>query len=105
MGPMSLHRASQVALAVQNQPADTGDVREAASIPGQEDHLEEGMASHSSVLTWRIPMDRGAWQATIHRVAQSQTQMKRLSTRTHPSMLNQAASMPTVLTWASFRLS
>ena len=29
---------------------------------GQEDPLEEGMATHSSVLSWRIPMDRGAWQ-------------------------------------------
>ena len=36
---------------------------------GWEDLLEEGMAMHSSVLTWRIPMDRGAWQAIIHRVA------------------------------------
>ena len=30
---------------------------------GQEDPLEEGMATHSSILSWRIPMDRGAWQA------------------------------------------
>ena len=30
---------------------------------GQEDSLKEGMASHSSILAWRIPMDRGAWQA------------------------------------------
>ena len=36
---------------------------------GWEDLLEEGMAMHSSVLAWRIPMDIGAWQATIHRVA------------------------------------
>ena len=32
---------------------------------GWEDPLEEGMVTHSSVLTWRIPMDRGAWQATL----------------------------------------
>ena len=31
-----------------------------------EDPLEEGMATHSSILAWRIPMDRGAWQATVH---------------------------------------
>ena len=31
-----------------------------------EDPLEEGMATYSSILTWRIPMDRGAWQATVH---------------------------------------
>ena len=38
---------------------------------GQEDPLEKGMATHSSVLAWRIPMDGGAWQATVlgsHRV-------------------------------------
>ena len=30
--------------------------------------LEEGMATHSSILAWRIPMDRGAWQATVYGV-------------------------------------
>ena len=35
--------------------------------------LEEGMATHSSILAWRIPMDRGAWRATAHGVTQSQT--------------------------------
>ena len=42
---------------------------------GWEDPLEEGMATHSSILAWRIPMDRGAWWATVHRVAKSQTQL------------------------------
>ena len=36
-----------------------------------EDPLEEGMATHSSIVAWRIPMDRGAWRATIHGVAES----------------------------------
>ena len=40
---------------------------------GREDPLEEVMAAHSSILAWRIPMDRGAWQATVHSVTQSQT--------------------------------
>ena len=40
---------------------------------GWEDPLEEGMAAHSSVLVWRVPMDRGAWWATVHVVAKSQT--------------------------------
>ena len=57
--------------------------------PGQEDPLEEDMASsvqslsrvrlfanHSSILAWRIPKDRGAWRATVYRVAQSQTQLR-----------------------------
>ena len=38
---------------------------------GGEDPLEEGMATRSSILAWRIPMDRGAWWATFHRVAKS----------------------------------
>ena len=38
---------------------------------GWEDPLEEGMASHSSILAWRMPMDRGAWQATVHGVTKS----------------------------------
>ena len=47
---------------------------------GWEDPLEEGMATHSSILAWRIPMDRGAWRAAVHGVSKSQTQLKRLST-------------------------
>ena len=35
---------------------------------GQEDPLEEGMATHSSILAWRIPMDRRAWWARVYRV-------------------------------------
>ena len=33
------------------------------------DPLEEGMATHSSILAWRIHMDRGTWWATLHEVA------------------------------------
>ena len=42
---------------------------------GWEDPLEEGRATHSSILAWRTPMDRGAWLATVHGVAKSQTQL------------------------------
>ena len=38
---------------------------------GLEDPLEEGMATHSSILPWINPMDRGAWWATIHEVARA----------------------------------
>ena len=34
----------------------------------QEDPLEKQVATHSSILAWEIPMDRGAWQATVHGV-------------------------------------
>ena len=39
------------------------------------------MATHSSILAWRIPMDRGAWWATVHRTAKSATRLKRLTTQ------------------------
>ena len=43
---------------------------------GGEDPLEEGMATHSSILAWRIPWTQGAWQATAHRISKSQSQLK-----------------------------
>ena len=42
---------------------------------GREDPLEEEIATHSSFLAWRSPMDRGAWQATVHGVTKNQTQL------------------------------
>ena len=49
------------------------------SILGWEDPLGKGMATHSSSLAWRIPMDRGVWWAYVNRLTESQT---RLSTKT-----------------------
>ena len=40
---------------------------------GREDPLEEEMAVHSSILAWRIPMNRGAWRAAVHGVTKSRT--------------------------------
>ena len=40
-----------------------------------EDPLEEGMATHSSIIAWRISMDRGAWWATVNGVAKSPTRL------------------------------
>ena len=40
-----------------------------------EEPLEEGMATHSSIFAWRIPVDRGAWRAAIHGVTKGQTQL------------------------------
>ena len=42
---------------------------------GLEDPLEEGKATHSSILAWRISTDRGAWWATVHGVTKSRTQL------------------------------
>ena len=52
---------------------------------GWEDPLEEGKATHSSALAWRIPMDSGAWWATVHGVAKSQT---RVSDKAQHSKIN-----------------
>ena len=41
----------------------------------REDPLEEEIATHSSILAWRIPRDGGAWQATVHGVAKSWTRL------------------------------
>ena len=40
-----------------------------------EDPLEEGRATHSSILAWRIPMDRGTQWATVHGVAESRIRL------------------------------
>ena len=45
------------------------------------------MVTHSSILAWRIPMDRGAWHATVHRVAKRQTWLKWLSTHAQATLL------------------
>ena len=42
---------------------------------GWEEPLKEDMATHSDILAWKIPMDRGAWRAIVHGVAKSQTQL------------------------------
>ena len=56
-------------LEVKNPPDNAGDVRDAGSILGWEDPLEKGMATHSSILAWRIPWQRnlvgyGPWGHT-----------------------------------------
>ena len=54
----------------------TGDL---GLILGLEDPLEESMATHSSILAWRIPWTEGPGRSVVHRVAKSQTWLKRLS--------------------------
>ena len=62
--------ASLVTQTVKNRPA----MKETwVHYLGWENPLEKEVATHSSVLPWRIPMDRRAWQAIVHGVAKSQT--------------------------------
>ena len=56
---------------------------------GQEELLEEGMATHSSILAWEIPWTKGAWWGTVHRIEKSWTPLKWLKKEmaTHSSVL------------------
>ena len=69
--PLQYSWASLVAQLVKNPPAMQETWVQSLS---WEDPLEEDLASHSSILAWRIPTDRGAWQGTVHGVAKSRTQ-------------------------------
>ena len=63
-------RASLVAQLVKKPPAMQETL---IRFLGWEDPLEEGMSTQSSILAWRIPMDREAWGATVHGVAKNQS--------------------------------
>ena len=71
--PLLCSWASLVAQMVKNLPAMQETWVQSL---GWEDCLEEGMATHSSILTWRIPMDRKTWQATVHGAPKSQTWLR-----------------------------
>jgi len=63
-------RASLVAQMVKHLPA----TEDPGSIPGSgRSPREVAMATHSSILVWRIPWTEGAWWATVHGVTKSQT--------------------------------
>ena len=73
MSPM----ASLMAQMVKNPPAMQETWVQSLS---WENPLEEGMATHSSILAWKIPMDRGAWWAIVHDVTKEQDTTEPLST-------------------------
>jgi len=60
---------------VKNLPVNTGNIRDMGLIPGLGRSPGRGMATCSSILAWRIPMDRGGWCATVHGVSKNQTQL------------------------------
>ena len=62
-----------MALVVKNLLANAGDKRDSVQSLDWENPLEEGMATHSSISCLENPLDRGAWWATVHGVAKSQT--------------------------------
>ena len=78
-----------MALGVKNPPTNVGDIRDTGLIPGLGRSPREG---HGNSLQCSYllenPVDKGAWQATVHRVTKSQTQLKQLSTHTHTLLFN-----------------
>ena len=73
-------QASQVALMVKNLPANAGDIRDLGSVPGWGRSPGGGHGNPLQNSCLENPMDRGAWQYTVHGVTNSGTQLKQLST-------------------------
>ena len=70
--PLQYSWASLMAQTIKNPPA----MQETWVLSlGWEDPLEEGIATHTNILAWRIPVDRGTWWAEVHGVIKSQTQL------------------------------
>ena len=80
---------------VKNPPASAGAVREAGSIPGSGRSRGGGHGNPLLYFCLENPMDGGAWQATVHRVAKSWTPPKQLSAhaRACPCCKNATTSM------------
>ena len=66
---------------VENLPANAGDIRDEGSISGSGRCPEGGHGNPLQYSCLENPMDRGIWPATVHRVAKSRPQLKRLSTQ------------------------
>ena len=67
------YRASQLSLMIKNLPANTGDIKDGGSIPQSGRFPREGNSNPHQYSCLENPMDREAWQATGHKVANSQT--------------------------------
>ena len=70
----------------------TCNVGDSGSIPELGRSLEESIATHSSILAWRILMNRGAWWATVHGVTKSQTRLRDQTQHTSGSALGWAVA-------------
>ena len=71
---------TEVALVVKNSPANAGDERDMGLIPGLGRSPGGGHGNPLQYSRLENPMDRGAWQVTVHGIAKSQTQLQLLST-------------------------
>ena len=68
-------------LVVRKPPANAGDIRDVGSVPGLGRSPGVGHGNPLWYSCLEKPMDRGAWWATVHGVAKSQTRLKQLSMR------------------------
>ena len=73
---MGEDRASQVVLVVKNPPANAGNIKDVGLIPGSGRSPGGGPGNPLQYSCLENPMDRGAWRATVYRVAKSQTRLK-----------------------------
>ena len=73
---------------------------------GQEAPLQEGMATHSSILAWRIPVSRRAWWAMVHSISKSWTWLKWLRThaRNATAAIRKAPRTVTIKQWTGISL-
>ena len=82
---------------VENLPASAGDVRDLSLIPGSGRSPGGGNGNPLQYSRLENPMDREAWQATVHGVAKSRTWLKRVSTRTHLRMKSSSVGLSSML--------
>ena len=79
--------ASQVALVVKNLPASAGDVSDVSSILGLGRSPGGGLGNPLQYSCLDNPTDGGPWQATVHRVTENWTRLKRLRTHTRTLLI------------------
>ena len=72
-----------MALVAKNVPTNAEDIRDVGSIPGSGGSPGGGHGNPLQCSCQQNSMDRGAWWATVHRVAKSQTRLKQLSKHAH----------------------
>ena len=88
-------------LVLKNSPANAGDVRDRGLIPGLGRSPGGGNGNSLQYSCLENPMDRGAWQTTVHRVAKSQTQLKQL--RMHAELINNVVLVSGVVLVLDFK--
>ena len=90
---------AQVALVVKNPPANVEDIGDAGRFLDQEDSCAGGHGNPLQHSCLENPTDRGAWQATVHRVVKSWTWLKRLGMHAHTMLSEESTQL--IYMWES----